>query len=58
MKKRIMLFAIVMALMLGMLTVSAAADDAGAWSNRKISVRWQLAISRCISVSATICLNL
>lgn len=31
MKKRIMLFAIVMALMLGMLTVSAAADDAGAY---------------------------
>ena len=31
MKKRIMLFAIIMALMLGMLTVSAAADDAGAY---------------------------
>ena len=31
MKKRIVLFAIIMALMLGMLTVSAAADDAGAY---------------------------
>lgn len=31
MKKRIILFAIIMALMLGMLTVSAAADDAGAY---------------------------